>query len=250
METLTVLLVGIIIFAASIIEAMTGFGSGIIALPFLASIVGIKTAVPMIMVISVIFTSYMLITNYKIINWRIYITIIIFVALGLPFGIYIFSSLNESLLRLILGIFIIASTVRSLYLMKYPAKENHSKPYSVFQRLMLVGGGVIQGAFATGGPLIVIYSADKLREKSVFRATMSNVWLTLNLILITKNFILGGIMTNRVFLLVAAAFPFFIAGSVIGFKLHNKVSVKTFTLVINIVLLFAGISTIIWVVLK
>ena len=250
MEIIPLTLVGLVIFGASIIESMTGFGSGIIALPFLAGIIGIKTAVPVIMVISVVFTSYMLLTSYKIIRWRVYLTIIFYVALGLPFGIYIFSSFNENLLKTILGSFIIVSALRSIYLMKYPPEDKHSKAYAIFQRLMLIGGGVVQGAFATGGPLIVIYSADKLKEKSEFRATMSNVWLTLNTVLIIKNFIIGGIMTKNVFIIVAAAFPFFIAGTAIGFKLHNKVSKKTFNLAINSVLLIAGVSTIIWAIIK
>ncbi len=250
MEIIPLILVGLVIFGASIIESMTGFGSGILALPFLAVIIGIKTAVPVIMAISVVFTSYMLLTNYQIIRWRVYLTIIFYVAFGLPFGIYIFSSFDENLLKTVLGTFVIISAVRSIYLMKYPAQDKHSKAYSIFQRLTLIGGGVIQGAFATGGPLIIIYSADKLKDKSEFRATMSSVWLTLNIVLIAKNFIVGGIMTKNVFIIFAAAFPFFIAGTAIGFKLHKKISTSAFNLAVNSVLLFAGISTILWSFLK
>jgi len=249
MSWITILLVGLVICAASVMEAITGFGSGIISMPFLAVLIGLKTAVPMTMVISVIFTTYMLITNYKNVAWRVYFIIIGFVIIGLPIGIFVFSYFNEKSLKLILGIFILTFALRALYRTKYPGKANHSSAYGVFQRIMLIMGGIAQGAFATGGPFIVIYSADKIKEKSMFRATMSCVWLTLNTILIIKNFYLGGIMTKQVFTSVIAAIPFFIIGTVIGLKLHKKVSIKAFTLMINIVLLAAGISTIMWVVL-
>jgi len=250
MDLLTVLLVGLVIFGASIMESITGFGSGIISMPFLAVLIGLKTAVPMTMVISVIFTTYMLVTNYKKIAWKVYLTIIAYVILGLPIGIFVFSYFNENTLKLILGIFILVFALRALIRTKYPGRAAGSKAYGVFQRIMLVMGGIAQGAFATGGPFIVIYSADKIKEKSCFRATMSCVWLTLNSILLTKNFILGGIMTGQVFAGVAAAIPFFIIGTVIGLKLHNKVSIKAFTLMINIVLLAAGVSTILWVLIN
>ena len=58
MSLTTILLVGLVICAASVMESLTGFGSGIISMPFLASLIGLKTAVPMTMVISVIFTTY------------------------------------------------------------------------------------------------------------------------------------------------------------------------------------------------
>jgi uncharacterized protein len=243
MDVITVLLTGVVIFAASIMEALTGFGSGIIALPFLAVLIGIKTAVPMIMVISVVFTSYMLALNFKKVAWKEYFTIIGFVALGLPVGIYIFSAFDEKNLKLFLGLFIIVFSLRALIKIKFPHQPANLRAYGIFQRIMLFMGGIVQGAFATGGPLIVIYSADKIKEKSSFRATMCVVWLTLNTILLTKNFIVGGIMTKHVFVLVAGAFPFFVAGSLIGLKLHKKVSLRVFTLLINIVLMAAGITT-------
>lgn len=249
MDLLTILLVGLVIFGASIMESITGFGSGIISMPFLAVLIGLKTAVPMTMVISVMFTIYMLITNYNKVVLNVYFVIIGFVILGLPFGIFIFSYFKEETLKLILGIFILIFAMRALIKEKYPAKVNNSKAFAVFQRIMLFMGGIAQGAFATGGPFIVIYSADKIKEKSSFRATMSCVWLTLNSILIVKNFIIGGIMTKLVFTGVAAAFPFFIAGTIIGMKLHKIVSIKIFTLMINIVLLVAGLSTVIWVMI-
>lgn len=246
MDVLPILLTGLVMFFASIMEALTGFGSGVIALPFLVAIIGIKTAVPMIMVISVIFTTYMLAVNYKKVVWKEYFSIIGFVILGLPIGAYVFSSFNEKTLKLFLGVFILVFSLRALKRLKYPREVTHKKTYAAFQRVMLFMGGIVQGAFATGGPLITIYTSDKIKEKSAFRATMCVIWLTLNTMLLTKNFIIGGIMTNRVFTSVAFALPFFIAGAIIGLKLHNIVSSGIFTLIINIVLLFAGITTVLW----
>jgi uncharacterized protein len=248
MNLATVIMVGLVIFSASVMESITGFGSGIIALPFLGVLIGIKTAVPMITVISIMFTIYMLITNYKKIAWKEYFTIIGFAIIGMPFGMFAFSAFNEATLKLILGIFVILCAFRALLRIKYPKQIKNSRLNNVFQRLVLFSGGIIQGAFSTGGPLIVVYSADKLKDKSVFRATMSNVWLTLNTVLIIKNVIIGNIMTKQVFTYVAAAFPFFIAGTIIGLYLHSKVSIKVFSLLINIVLLAAGVSTLLWAI--
>ena len=242
MDATTVVLVGLVIFGANILEAMTGFGSAVAALPFLTMLIGLKTAVPLLSAVSVVITSYMLATNFKSVNWREYRVVALFVSLGLPVGIFAFSRLDEKNLKLILGLFVVTAAVRAL--VKNLVSENPDKRSGKsdwYYRAILFGGGVFQGAFASGGPLVVVYTSDKIKNKTQFRATMCAVWLTLNSVLTVKNY-LTGLMTERLFVCFAAAIPFLAAGSALGIILHKKVSNKAFSIMINVVLMAAGLS--------
>ena len=53
-------------------------------------------------------------------------------------------------------------------------------------KLLLFCGGIIQGAFGTGGPFVVIYSSKALPDKKVFRVTLSLLWLSMNSIRLLK----------------------------------------------------------------
>jgi uncharacterized membrane protein YfcA len=50
--------------------------------------------------------------------------------------------------------------------------------------LILVVGGMVHGAFASGGPLVVLYASKTLTDKGSFRATLCLLWTTLNTLLL------------------------------------------------------------------
>jgi uncharacterized membrane protein YfcA len=106
--------------------------------------------------------------------------------------------------------------------------------------IILFLGGIIHGAFGTGGPFIIIYAANAIPKKSNFRATLCTLWLALNTVIITKNFATGAINRNVIILLLVCM-PFLFAGMLIGNKAHNKVDDKLFTRLVYAVLLLSGL---------
>jgi uncharacterized membrane protein YfcA len=51
---------------------------------------------------------------------------------------------------------------------------------SMWMRILLFCGGIIQGAFGSGGPFVVIYAAKAIHDKRVFRVTLSLIWVCMN----------------------------------------------------------------------
>jgi hypothetical protein len=80
-------------------------------------------------------------------------------------------------------------TLSALELTKRAAAEGAPPPRTsrVVGSALLVAGGMIHGAFATGGPMVVYVIGRTLgTDKARFRATLSVLWLTLNSILVVS----------------------------------------------------------------
>jgi len=238
MSLITILLFGIVVMMTHFLEGITGFGCTVLALPFCILLVGIKTTVPVLMILAWILALYVIIIDFKNIVWKEFLNIAIFVGLGLPIGIFIFSNFDDKILKIILGIFMILVSIRGLY----SAFINSSKTKHINKYLLdfiLFCGGIIHGAFASGGPFVVIYATRALKNKSNFRATLCTLWFTLNSIIITQNIIKGTITFPMIKLLIYTL-PFLAAGMVIGNIAHNKVNEDIFIKLVYTVLFLSG----------
>lgn len=227
-------LIFIIIFIAYVVEGLTGFGGAVIALPFLSILIGLNDAVTLILVISSLFGIYILLKKRQDVDWKQYIRIITFMALGLPIGILLGQYLPQNVLKTALGLFTLTAGIKGLWF------RSVSKKAPMFlMRLCLVGGGILQGAFATGGPLVIVYAKSMIQEKHKFRATLILVWLTLNAILLTER-----LMTGRIGDIGDAAGAGLIAwaaGILIGSWICRKVNTKQFEKIVYWILFAAGL---------
>jgi uncharacterized protein len=100
-------------------------------------------------------------------------------------------------------------------------------------------GGIMQGAFGTGGPLTVVYADRVLTDKSVFRATLSMLWLTLNTILVCT-FAATGRMDHEQLWLNVICLPATLAGMWIGTHTHYRMNERIFRLSVYGVLVMAS----------
>jgi uncharacterized protein len=237
-RVLTIFLFGLVVLVTHFLEGITGFGCTVLALPFCVMLVGVKTAVPVLTVLSLILSSYIVIIDYKNIVWKSYIKIASFVGLGLPIGMLLFSFLPEDILKKILGVFMILVASRGIYF----AFNERAKVKEIGNRMLnfiLFLGGIIHGAFSAGGPFVVIYATQALKNKSNFRATLSTLWVTLNSIIIIK-IALSGAFTPVVMKYFGWSVPFLLAGMMLGNWAHKRIEDRFFTKVVFLVLLVAG----------
>ena len=110
----------------------------------------------------------------------------------------------------------------------------------IFTRALLFCGGMIQGAFGSGGPFIVIYAAKALPEKSLFRVTLSLLWLATNSARLALWIVQGTVWNRETLTLTLAALPFMVAGVLIGDFLHRRVDEFRFRFFVYLVLCVAG----------
>ena len=237
------ILCGLTVLATHLIEGVTGFGSSVLALPFLTPLAGIRNAVPMLCLLNCIMAAYLVCRSRRSISWKEFGFIALWVAFGLPVGLALYEFLPAQILCAVLGgamIVIGADGARkSLKRADAPAESAGAKR-SIFMRALLFCGGIIQGAFGSGGPFIVIYAAKALPDKSLFRVTLSLLWLVTNSVRLAVWTAQGTVWNRENLTLTLAALPFMAAGVLIGDRLHRRVDAFYFRLCVYIVLGIAG----------
>ena len=107
-------------------------------------------------------------------------------------------------------------------------------------KLFVLAGGVVHGAFTTGGPLLVIYAQRAMPHKSEFRTTLGVMWLILNVGLMT-GWTLSHNWSPRTLPLCLVGLPFTFAGLTTGEYLHHKLDGPTFRRFVNVLLVVNGL---------
>lgn len=235
-----------IFLVANIIEATTGFGSTIITVALGANFYPIPYILSTIIPLNIVLNIYISFRHFCTINHKILWKVIFPVTLiGMPFGILIFNFVGSNVLKIMYGIFVfLLSVVELNKIFKKNTVANQSTPSSLKSGLFLMLGGIVQGAWASGGPLVVYYASKKLQNKQAFRSTLSLLWLMLNVILV-----LNYILTNKInFDTIKTSIillPVLVLGIIIGEHLHKQIQEKSFRIFVFVLLLVAGISLII-----
>jgi uncharacterized membrane protein YfcA len=232
-------LIGVIVFLANILESITGFGATVAELPFVSALVGIKTAVVSLCMVSLTLAVFVVIRFHKQIDKKAYLNIVGFALLGMPVGMLAFSYLPERALKIGLGVFIILAAARGFFVL-FSKKKDRKPINETVLKILLFIGGIVHGAFASGGPFLVMYAGEKIKEKGSFRATMCSVWATLNSVLLIKYIITGDFIIKNVMPVYLPALPFLALGVAVGMYLHKKVSQRVFSIIVYCILLAAG----------
>ena len=222
----------------------SGFGTIVIALTLGAHFYPIKTLLPILVPLTPLANLYILLRHYNYINTSVlFRKIIPMMGIGFIVGIIIFSYFQGELLKKILGVLVILLSLQELarFLKNDACPRPLSKPTSA---AALISAGVMQGMYASGGPLLVYVISRLNLPKSVFRSTLSAVWLIMNPILIAS-YIFSGKLTYASFKLSMMLLPSMVIGLFIGEFMHRRIDEKSFKLVVSLLLLVAGAAVII-----
>ena len=201
-------------------------------------LIGTKQAVPVLLFLALLLAIYIVYIDRKHIVWKEFLKIVVFVGLGLPFGIFTFGYFNENVLRWILGVFMIVVSIRGLLSFVMTLNENRLPKWVL--NLLLVAGGFIHGVFSSGGPLVVIYARKALPDKTSFRATISMLWLSLNTVMLIQSLI-SGRMTAQTWEIIGVCLPFLLVGALGGNWAHRHIKDRYFSQIVYGVLLVSGL---------
>lgn len=164
-----IFLVVIIIFAAFLIRSTFGFGDALFGMPLLVMVTGIHTAAPLMALFAILMAFLILIKNRKSVNFKMSWKLIIAALLGVPVGLVYLSEINENLVNLILGIFIIIFAI--LRLVKYAPKK---KAPPVINYIVGFVSGILGGAYNTNGPPVIMLLSVQNWPAEKFRSTLQS----------------------------------------------------------------------------
>lgn len=233
-------LAGIVIVITNALQAVTGFGSTVLALPFVTALLGHKEGVMLLAVLGWLIALYLAVAGWRKIHFRQYLVITGVAALGMPLGMYMAGALPIPVLKKVLAGFIVVAAIIQFVKATRPEGAAEKKlPLPALTPLLFLGG-IIHGAFASGGPLIVLYAARALPDKGNFRSTLCLLWTTLNIMLMVHYWRTG--QFNAAFApRLGIMLPFLAAGIILGDVIHHRVNAVLFRKTVFMALLAVGL---------
>ena len=224
----------ITVLLAFTMQAMTGFGGPLIAMPICTLLVGIDSAKSILCMLTWLTGITVVLQSWRSINRKELLKISAVMACGMVLGAYIYDLAPKEKLLPVLGAVVILVAIRNLIVKKELVFPKWARICA------LVLAGLMQGLFLSGGSFLIIYAQQTLRDKDEFRATGSAVWVILNTYMVFKTW-RGGMYTAERMPLLLLALAAGFAAVALGGRLQKRVRRETFIKVTNWLLLSAGI---------
>jgi len=167
-----------VIFLATLIRSTLGFGEALVAVPLLALRVPVSVAAPLAVLVSILVAGVVVVQDWRRIELRSTRGLILYSLLGIPLGVLLLAKTNDHVVRLILGIVIVAFSVHALTFGGGRRLE-HDHPGWLAACGFL--SGVLGGAYGMNGPPLAIYGALRRWSPQQFRATLQGYFLPVSL---------------------------------------------------------------------
>ncbi len=233
----------IIVLLANTVEAIAGFGSTILALTLCAQFLEIDKFLPILLPLNIVLSLYIVIKDFKAIQYRaLLLNILPIAGLGFGAGIYLTPMLKGPRLQLVYGIFVFLLATFEIFRLVRGTSPTKKMSFPEIVAWLFTGG-IVQGIYASGGPLIVYYSSRLFADKRAMRGTLSLLWLLLNAAL-CASFYFQHAYTIQSIKTCGILFPAVIAGIILGDIIHSKIPDRAFKFLVFGLLLVAGGSLI------
>lgn len=226
---------------ANVVEAVVGFGSTVLTVSIGSQLVPLEHLVPALLPLNLLLSSSIVVRNAGHIDVRLLTRRILPLAgLGMPVGFLAFQEAPRDLLLAAFGLFVVGFASLEAVRLWRRAGGGPRIPLGPWSSaLWLITGGVVQGAFASGGPMIVYFAQRNLPDKMRFRATLAALWLALNSLLLIGH-VRAGSFDVQVARLALWLLPGVIAGILFGEKIHRRLPEFGFRVMVVVMLLVAG----------
>ncbi len=239
---LSYILFFIILFLACIVSGLVGFGSNILALPFLSLFLDVKTIVP-VLVLTVFCNGLpRLLTQYRYINLKVYGTMLPLAIIGGIIGVQMTTVLPEGIMKLLLSFLMLLIAIKGLWEQYSGWKPNAREKLHPLLHSIPIIGGMMQGAFACGGPLFNIYILLNLQEKEYIRATQFAIGSTSSCFIFLQ-YLAAGAYHGATLHFTLLLFPAVLLAYIVSERIFKRIDGKQFLRRVYIVLFLAGLMT-------
>lgn len=215
-----------LVFVATLIRSTFGFGEAVVLVPILALLMPMSVAVPLALMLSVTIAISVIAQDWRKVRWSSAGWLVAGALVGTPLGKAILTSSHENLVKGGLAMFIVLFAGWSVFVKHPPELDKESVP------LMLAVGfcaGVLGGAYAMFGPLLVVYAALRRWGPTEFRATVQGYSFPVSSISLAVQWhehLLTPTVTNLYLWSLLTAVPAIVLGSVINHRLKAGVFIR------------------------
>ena len=223
-----------VLFVATLIRSVFGFGEALVAVPLLALIIPVQVAAPVAVLVSITVAGIIVVQDWRKIHVRSAGWLVLSTMLGIPLGLILLKAAAEPVVKGVLASVIIAFSAYSLLRGKQRELKNDK-----FAWLFGFSAGVLGGAYGMNGPPLVIYGSLRRWSPQYFRATLQGYFLPASLVGLW-GYQFAGFWTPEVNRFYLLSLPFVVLATFLGRAINRRISGHGFLLYVHCVLILVG----------
>ncbi len=231
----SLLMSALILFIGGLIQGYTGFGGGTISVPILVILFGPITAIGIITPIYIFGAMAILPKAIKNVNWSEVLPVSIAGSIAVFVGLSLLVKANPLLIKNIMGIFILITTLVMI------AGRKYSGPRNIFTSIVtgLLTGGVSGGTGIPGAPIMVMYYLAAKTAPTIQRANILITGCIFSFCIII-GLSQTSIYDRSIILVILLLSPVFMIAAKLGQYLFKLIPTKWFKNVAYSLLILAG----------
>jgi uncharacterized membrane protein YfcA len=232
------LVIGGSIALAYVVFGVAGFGTALVAGPILIVFMPLSKIVPLLVLLDFVAAFGNLLPSRRDVARPELLRLLPCMALGCTLGVIFLLNLKSDLLLLLMGLFISAYAIYSLWINVRPAQLS-----TAWALPMGMVGGMFGALFGSGGFLYAIYLNSRL-PKEAARATQSAL-ISCSTVVRLSLFVIAGVYADGPLLALAVCLlPAMALGLWLGRRLAMKLSREAFVRLVTWLVLASGIALI------
>ena len=216
----------VVLVGAFAVRSAAGFGVVLIAVPMLAFVLPVATAVSVATALSLVTSAQQISRDWSQIAWGQFFILTLYTMIGIGLGFYFISMLDENALRRGLG----ASPVLP------------TRWHGALAACAGIVGGIFGALFGGGiGPIYMIYFNVVRMSRDVFRVTMSTIMLVGTSARIA-GYASFGFYGRSTMALLALGLPLVFVGSWLGDRLALRLDPQRFGSLVGGLVFLSGVA--------
>jgi hypothetical protein len=231
----------LVLVGAFAVRSAAGFGAVLVAVPLLALILPVTTAVAVGSALTVITSVQQVNRDWRHIAWSQFLLISLYSLIGIGLGFYFLNALDEQALRRGLGGFLILYALY-VFLTGGASPAFPTRWHGMLGAAAGTAAGFFSALFGGGvGPIYVVYFNILGMSREAFRVTMSTV-LLVGVSVRIAGYASFGFYGSAALVLLAIGLPLVFIGSWLGDRLAQRLNPKTFGALVSGLVLVAGVA--------
>jgi hypothetical protein len=228
----------IVIFLAIFTQSLTGFGSGLVSMAFLPDILGVRTAVPLVVLVTGTLEAILLVRYRSAFNLKAVRPLTLASVFGIPVGVWALRGLDEDVLLTVLGVVMAGYALYALLNFRLPELK-----HPAWAIIFGFFAGVLSGAYSVGGPPAIIYGSCRRWGPEEFKSNLQGFFLVNDTLAILSHG-LSGNLTPVVWHTYLLVLPALGLGILAGTALDRFIDPRLFRKMVLILLVVMGVRMI------
>ena len=236
----------LVVTSAFFVQTTLGFGAALVTVALGALVIPLSLLLPVFVPLGIANAGYIVWSEREHINWAMLLKRIMpLMAIGFPFGMLLFRVAPEDLMKGLFGVGVaILSVIELVRIARTTEADEPPRPPTRMERFQraaaLIGGGITQGAWMTGGPLVVYAAGHELKDKHSFRATLCTLWAVTQTML-AISFLFAGDIRLDTLQMSGTLSPAVPLGLFLGNRAHAALNGSAFKALVYGLLMIAGL---------